>query len=765
MLRDEQIDIRKRRGRQGKFAIENIGKNRFLSTFTVTNTENSNQYTVQFRCFTDGENTCTCPDFRTNTLRTCKHIEAVKAHLEADSPPTVRQRRFSVKDPEIALDYGERLCLVIHLPERNSDRLTRLASQFFDREGLWKDDADFEALREAADDVPERILFTPEAEDFIDLQLDRRKLRQRERELIVAYESGDWIPDLLSVPLYDYQVRGAIFLACRGRSILADDMGLGKTVQTLAAVELLARERAIQRVLVVTPASVKYQWEGEIRKFTQRSVQVIDGRNYQREDQYRESAFYRLVNYEQVIRDLPQLNAWQPDLVVIDEAQRIKNWESETSRAVKRLRSRFAIVLTGTPLENRLEELYSIVQFVDDRLLGPAFQFLNDHRVLDDQGRIVQYRRLDAIRQKIEPICLRRTRNEVLTELPERIDSRIYVELSPDQKSIYDAEKAILARLLRQANLGDADRRRVLASITKLRLVCNSAALADGPAGDSPKLEEFEECIREAIREDGRKMVVFSQWESMIRLAAEVLDRTGVGYVVLHGKVPIPDRPELMERFCNHPDCRVFLSTDAGGVGLNLQAADTVINLELPWNPAVLDQRVARVHRMGQRNPVRVIHLLSRGTIEERVLAIQERKRLLFQGLFDSDSLEEISVSAFRQPALLEQLQELLVEDAPIDAGSAPPERGTSERSPSTQNPPQPHANARVTAKSTLASAADAVAGVDSAAVAMWAAGVPMLEAMAAWAAAHPHAVPTDWAERARQAAARLAAALESSGD
>ena len=161
------------------------------------------------------------------------------------------------------------------------------------------------------------------------------------------------------MPLYPYQLHGAIFAACRGRCILGDDMGLGKTVQTLAAAELLARERGIERVLVVAPASVKYQWETEIRKFTGREVQVIDGTAEQRRAQYSQPTFYRLINYEQVVRDLDELNAWQPDLIVLDEAQRIKNWESKTSRAVKKLRSRYAIVLTGTPLENKLEELYS----------------------------------------------------------------------------------------------------------------------------------------------------------------------------------------------------------------------------------------------------------------------------------------------------------------------------------------------------------------------------------------------------------------------
>src|SRR5437763_11729432 len=187
-------------------------------------------------------------------------------------------------------------------------------------------------------------------------------------------------------------------------------MGLGKTVQTLAAVELLARLRGVGKVLVVAPASVEYRWEGEIRKFTDRPVQVNDGTIEQRQAQYEQPTFYRLVNYEQATRDLDSLNAWQPDLIVLDEAQRIKNWESKTSRAVKKLRSRYAIVLTGTPIENKLEELYSIVAFVDDRRLGPAFQFLSDHRVLDAEGKLVGYRNLDRIRGTLEPLLLRRPR-------------------------------------------------------------------------------------------------------------------------------------------------------------------------------------------------------------------------------------------------------------------------------------------------------------------------------------------------------------------
>src|SRR5207249_9636378 len=171
-----------------------------------------------------------------------------------------------------------------------------------------------------------------DAMEFMEGELDRRAMAQREQEVLAQLERGQTpavLDDLLTVPLYPYQTRGAVFAAYRGRVILGDDMGLGKTIESLAAVEIMARERSIERVLVVAPASVKYQWESEIRKCTERGVQVIDGNSEARQELYAEPTFYRLVNYELVLKDLAELNAWQPDVIILDEAQRIKNWESK----------------------------------------------------------------------------------------------------------------------------------------------------------------------------------------------------------------------------------------------------------------------------------------------------------------------------------------------------------------------------------------------------------------------------------------------------
>ncbi len=337
MLRDEQIEVRRQRAAAEQLQIQNLGRNRVFSDYQVTNPTTGGQYRVAIRGFDLGDNYCECPDFRTNTLGTCKHIEAVLDRIGPE--PRVRRLKAAITHPQLYLDYrGEALRLSLLLPPRHSDSLRALTESFFDTKGVWKGGDHFDRLQAALDQVPERIVVNADAAEYIDREIERATMALRERELLAELDDGrepSALSDLLKVPLYPYQMRGALFLACRGRAILGDDMGLGKTIQTMAAVEFLARERDIERVLVIAPASVKYQWDTEIRKFTDRPVQLIEGSYAARRSQYAQPTFYRLINYEVVIRDHTELNDWRPDLIVLDEAQRIKNWETKTSAPSK----------------------------------------------------------------------------------------------------------------------------------------------------------------------------------------------------------------------------------------------------------------------------------------------------------------------------------------------------------------------------------------------------------------------------------------------
>jgi hypothetical protein len=305
------------------------------------------------------------------------------------------------------------------------------------------------------------------------------------------------------------------------------------------------------------------------------------------------------------------------------------------------------------------------VEFIDGRRLGPAFRFLQEHRMEDEKGHLLGYRGLDRIHAQLEPVLLRRTRKEVLTELPERTDQIFRVPMTDEQAEPYWEQSEILSRLMhkweRQGRLSEIDLRRITCCLQNMRMLCDSTFLFDKQTNHSPKLEEFREIIRELALEENRKVVVFSEYERMTHLAGEELGKLGIGCVSLHGGVPSRKRGDLIEKFRRDPECKVFLSTDAGGVGLNLQAASAVVNFEPPWNPARLEQRIGRVHRLGQSRSVHVIHLLTTGSIEERVWETLQRKKSLFAGVFDSPT-DEVSFAALGRKSGLEAMKEVVAD-------------------------------------------------------------------------------------------------------
>lgn len=655
------------------------------------------------------ENYCSCPDFAVNTLGTCKHIEALLLRLGKRYGRTLGSRKFARARASISLQYSETIAVRLRLPADPSPALRKLADEYFDPAGLLRQQhfQSFHLVIEAFRKADLDAVIYSDVLEYLDRENELAEGLDLERQFLAKLRRGRHPLDgILKTKLLPYQELGAIFAACRGRVVLADDMGLGKTVQALAATEMLRRRRGIQRVLVVAPASVKYQWKTEIEKFSGLSAQVIEGLLPQRRELYASPQFFNLSSYELVLKDVRYMHELAPDLIILDEAQRIRNWTTATARAIKQLKSRYAFVLTGTPLENKLEELFSVVEFIDGRRLGPAFRFLHEHRTEDENGKLIGYRGLDRIHDQLAPILLRRTRQEVLKDLPKRTDQILHVALTPQQAEPYWEQNDILAALMRkwerQGWLSEIDQKRVLCCLQNMRMLCNSTFLFDKQTNHSPKLAEFREIIRELVIEEGRKVVVFSEYERMTHLAGEELKKLGIGFVSLHGSVPSRNRGALIEKFRGDAECRVFLSTDAGGVGLNLQAASAVVNFEPPWNPARLEQRIGRVHRLGQAHPVHVMHLLTKDSIEERVWETLKLKKSLFAGVFDSPT-GEVSFAALGRKSVLQAVKEIfagqpgrpkpLIDQAPskaIPIQSPPASPRRRRRRPLRQQPLNP---------------------------------------------------------------------------
>jgi SNF2 family DNA or RNA helicase len=696
MLVEQQIAERQDRAKATPLKILKRPEGGPYGDYTVKSASGKT-YRIAVRGLGLFENYCSCPDFSINTLGTCKHIEAMLLRLRHRHQRKLETAEYKRTRASVSLQYGDSIEVRLRLPAKSTPTLRSIAAEYFDDAGLLRreDYLRFAEVLDALHKGDGQAVIYSDVMEYIDRENELAAGLEMESKLLAKLKRGqDPVAGVLKAKLLPYQARGAVFAACRGRVVLADDMGLGKTVQALAAAELLVRQKGVGRVLVIAPASVKFQWKTEIEKFTDRSAQVIDGLLPRRRSLYATPAFFNLTSYELVLKDIRYMHELKPDLIILDEAQRIRNWTTATARTIKQLKSRYAFVLTGTPLENKLEELFSVVEFVDGRRLGPAFRFVHEHRMVDDQGRLQGYRGLDTIHQQLAPILLRRTRQEVLKELPARTDQVFRLPLTSEQAGPYYEQNDILAALMhkweRQGWLSEIDQKRVLCCIQNMRMLCNSTFLFDKQTHHSPKLQEFREIVTELAIEENRKVVVFSEYERMTFLAGEELRKLGIGFVSLHGGVPSRKRGALIEKFRNDPECKVFLSTDAGGVGLNLQAASVVVNFEPPWNPARLEQRIGRVHRLGQSRPVHVIHMLTTDSIEQRVWQTLSLKKSLFAGVFDSPT-GEVSFAKLGHKTVFQTVKEIFADQPlrPKPIAEVPPPSAVTHTQASV-NVPQP---------------------------------------------------------------------------
>ncbi|MCP4287477.1 MAG: DEAD/DEAH box helicase family protein [Gammaproteobacteria bacterium] len=681
---DSAIEERTQRGRTEVKVTHLSGEPWFGAwrAASVTSTTHRPQsYQVHIRSLSRRSNYCTCPDFAVNQLGTCKHIEAVLHKVSK------RRDYGKIKDQPppypfvyLAWDLEKAPRIRAHRTPGTQADLAKILDDWFDAAGIFKGRLPDDFFR-FSDAVVDR--------SDIDLGEDARahalrlasaamhRARAREiRESIVQF--GGQLPGIRA-RLYSYQVEGVAFLAANGRALLADDMGLGKTLQAIAAAAWLHRHAEAERILVVCPASLKQQWAREIEKFTSHQVQVVQGRPEARAVQYRRSEGFVIVNYELILRDLSVINKiLSPDLVILDEAQRIKNWRTKIASFIKLIPSRYAFVLSGTPLENRLEDLYSLMQVVDPRVLGPLWRYLADFHVTDERGKVLGYRNLSELRRRLAPAMLRRDRRLVRDQLPDRIQQQLDVGMTVEQQELHNTAMTAagsLAKIAKRRPLTPSESNRLMAALQQARMACNAAGLVDKETEGSPKLDELASLLDELCVQGGLKAVVFSQWERMTAMVEQLLRRMGLGHVRLHGGVPTAKRGDLMDRFREDDAVQVFISTDAGGVGLNLQSASVLINLDMPWNPAVLEQRIARIHRLGQKEKVQVILLVAADSYEQQVMGLIKGKRNLFDNVINPDASEDVV-------GISKKLLETLVEDLAGEPPKGDEQTAEAERLP-----------------------------------------------------------------------------------
>ncbi|MEZ6133492.1 MAG: DEAD/DEAH box helicase [Pirellulaceae bacterium] len=665
-LLSRALDERQQRARAEKMNLRSTSPEKPWTDYLVTSFQSGKTYRVALRGREAGVSYCSCPDFRTNHLGTCKHILHTLAKVEKKFSAAKLKKPYIRQNLSVRVNYMHPIGLMFNVPDQVDAKTTEIVGESattpIDSQDMMQRIA---ALEHAGCDVH----VYPDAEEWIQRDLLQARLSELAATIRKDPQNHPLRSKLLSVQLLPYQMDGIAFAVGAGRAVLADDMGLGKTIQGIGVAELLAREVDIRRVLVVCPASLKSQWRNEIAKFSGRSCQLVIGKGDERATQYQADKFFTICNYEQVMRDLAPIEAAHWDLIILDEGQRIKNWESKTSQVIRALSSQFALVLSGTPLENRLDELYTVVQFVDDCRLGPAYRFFHKHRLVDDRGKAIGYRRLDELREALQPILLRRRRSEVAKQLPDRTDEVIRIKPTAEQLEISEGQLQIAARIAAKKFLTEMDLLRLQKALLMARMAADSTFLCNKQEPEfSSKLDRLSELLSELVQDESRKIVLFSEWKTMLDRIETKLDALACDYVRLDGSVPQKKRPAIVEKFQKDPNCRVILMTNAGSTGLNLQSANTVVNVDLPWNPAVLEQRIARAHRMGQKTQY-VYKLVTEDTIEERLLETLASKQQLADAAIDFDS----EVSAVQMQSgianIRQRLEKILqpTHSAPID--------------------------------------------------------------------------------------------------
>jgi hypothetical protein len=620
-LRRRAMAERLKRATEEPMRVRSRQPDRPWTEYTVTNAISNRTYRVALCGPEPGQSYCSCPDFRTNYLGTCKHIlhvlEKARERFSAADLRTLYVRQ----QVALAVHYGRRRGLRFYLPSRRDRRVAEIVEPYTEEtlvdagEGLRR----VEQLRRLR--IPVQIY--PDAEEWMQRQLVHQRVRKAVEGIRRGLADHPLRSQLLKADLLPYQLEGIAFAASAGRAILADDLGLGKNLQAIGTAELLARLAEIQRVLIVCPALSRSQWQEEIAGSCERTVQSVMGDGRSRASLYGR-AFFTICSYEQVLRDQAVIEATRWDLIVLDEGQRIRNWESKISRAIRALSSHYALVLVDNPLENRLDELFTVAQFVDEALLGPAHEFFHRHRVVDERGQVVGYRRLEELRELLRPVMLRRTRESVADQLPLRTDELLRVRPTAEQLELHSIQLRILAELLGKQLLTQLDLLRLRGALMDARMAVNSTYLVDKQEPEySSKLDRLSELLGTLAEDPARIIAVFSEWPQMLPRIQRVLERLRIPFQDLDAPPPGDSSGSDSTPAVDAPAAaaapRVFLVSSPVGAAEELQRVNTVIHLDVPWTAAVLDQRLARVQGQDSPRSLHVFRLVAEGSLEERI--------------------------------------------------------------------------------------------------------------------------------------------------
>jgi SNF2 family DNA or RNA helicase len=684
-----------RRDKAAKASYRIRWANNIYGDHILTN-EQGSHYKVFLRNFEAETGYSDSWDSRLNKLGTTKHIMFAFTELKKNRELFDRLDK-TYPFIEIYCDPLNENKITWHYPHKLPTGEQLLISRHFKKCNF---------IENTESEIKSFLDFIEKAEEFdaICIRPEVREKVERVFEQSMFRELGQTQkPDysLINAELFPYQKKGVEFVLFKKAAIIADEMGLGKTIQAAAAAVLKKRIFGFSKTLVVCPATLKSQWKKEIEKFTNEKALVVNGTPEERERQYLDDGyFFYIVNYETILRDSLAINKAGLDFLILDEAQRVKNFETKTSSAIRRLQAKHTLVITGTPIENRLIDIFSIVGTLDPYFFGPLWEFSYQHCLFDPEktNKINGYYNLQTLNERLSDILLRREKRTVLDQLPNVQQIDIPVGLSRKQAEYHASFAKGISQIIRKKFLTAYDMQKLMLLLSNMRMVCDSTYLIDEKTNESPKLEELENILFEQldIKNTGRKIIIFSEWIKVHKLIGQMLRQNKIGFAELNGKVPVKLRGDLVKKFETSPECKIFLSTEAGGAGLNLQVADTLINFELPWNPAKKNQRIGRIDRLGQKSSkLTIYNFITRNSIEQQIAAGLLVKQNLFEGVLDSGSQTDyVDFSSKGRSQFIDQLEAFINQSKGEEDGILyddseeiiEPEKDAAELSPLTED-------------------------------------------------------------------------------
>jgi len=496
--------------------------------------------------------------------------------------------------------------------------------------------------------TPLNFVFSQEVKELAIETAKRRKKLERLRNGEFTEKQLKRLTDT-GLPLYSFQKSGAGFMCGAGRTLNGDQPGLGKTIQSIATMKILGCKKIIYFTLATLKATVEEefnQWAPELKTV------VVRGEKKVRDKKWAEDVNVYIANYELLLKDLTEIKAINPDAIIADEATRISNPKAKTTIAIKKINAKYRFPLSGTPLSNSVQDVWSILDFCEPGCLGSYWQFIEKYCEKDVWGSIKGYKNLDMLKEEIKPYCIRRLKRDVLHQLPPKLYENIYIELSPVERKMYDAIKQELSEELK--NMGMLERRglgNVLTKLLRLKQTANSLELVSDRT-ESAKLEGLKELLQ-TICIDDNKVVIFTFFKEM----AMILMKELADYkpLLIAGGVDEETRNANKDAFNSNTENRIMISTDAGTFGLNLQKKSKyVVHYDIPWSLTKTEQREDRVHRIGQEGQVTIYKMIAKDTIDEYQLQVLFSKmKTAQQVLGDKDKLRKGRISSTMLKKLL----------------------------------------------------------------------------------------------------------------